>query len=55
MRLVEENTEFGPIRRKYAEGYGVSRSKYEYDDLAEAAKKNGKSVREILDAVSGKK
>ena len=54
-RVVKEDTEFGPIRRKYAEGYGVSRSKYEYDDLAEAAKKNGKSVREILDAVSGKK
>ena len=47
-RVETEDTVYGPVRRKYAEGYGVSRSKYEYDDLAEAAKKNGCSVREVL-------
>ncbi len=47
-RVETEDTVYGPVRRKYAEGYGVSHSKYEYDDLAEAAKKNGCSVREVL-------
>lgn len=53
-RVETEDTEFGPIRRKYAEGYGVSRSKYEYDDLAAAAEKEGCSVREILNRITSK-
>ncbi len=47
-RVETEDTVYGPVRRKTAEGYGVCRSKYEYDDLAEAARKNGISVREVL-------
>ena len=53
-RVETEDTEFGPIRRKYAEGYGVSRSKYEYDDLSAAAEKEGCSVREILNRITSK-
>lgn len=53
-RVETEDTEFGPIRRKHAEGYGVSRSKYEYDDLAAAAEKEGCSVREILNRITSK-
>ncbi len=40
-------TPFGLIRVKSAEGYGLKREKPEFDDLAEAARKNGVSIREI--------
>ena len=52
-RTVEvEHTEFGDIRKKVSSGYGVSKVKYEYDDLAEAAKKYGCSVSEIRDRIA---
>ncbi|MBO7698471.1 MAG: nickel pincer cofactor biosynthesis protein LarC [Erysipelotrichaceae bacterium] len=41
------DTEFGTIRIKNAEGYGVSKSKYEYDDLIRAAEENDLSIEEI--------
>ena len=40
-------TEFGDIRIKRAEGYGVKREKYEYEDLAAIARKTGLSIEEI--------
>ena len=43
---VTEETEFGPVRRKRAQGYGVSRSKLEYDDLARIAREHGCGIRE---------
>ena len=45
--IVTVDTPFGPIRRKDACGYGISRSKYEYDDLAEIAGKHGLSLSEL--------
>ena len=41
------NTPYGPIRKKVSSGYGVRREKYEYDDLAAAAKAEGVSLAEI--------
>ncbi len=41
------NTEFGEIRIKKAEGYGVKREKYEYEDLAAISRKTGLSIDEI--------
>lgn len=41
------STEYGEIRYKHAEGYGVSREKYEYDDLARIADARGLSIREV--------
>lgn len=41
------STEFGDIRIKRAEGYGVKREKYEYEDLAAIARKTGLSIDEI--------
>ncbi|MGN0978226.1 MAG: nickel pincer cofactor biosynthesis protein LarC [Faecousia sp.] len=41
------NTPYGPIRKKCSFGYGVRREKYEYDDLAQAAKHNGVSLSEL--------
>ena len=40
-------TEFGDIRVKRAEGYGIKREKYEYEDLAAIARKTGLSIDEI--------
>ncbi|MBR4456602.1 MAG: nickel pincer cofactor biosynthesis protein LarC [Solobacterium sp.] len=43
---VSEETEYGPVRRKEAEGYGTARVKYEFDDLARIADETGMSIRE---------
>ena len=40
-------TGLGTVHRKTATGYGVSRGKWEYEDVAELARKNGKSLAEI--------
>lgn len=45
------DTPYGTLRRKCSYGYGVRRVKYEYDDLAQAARKNGISLSELSDAV----
>lgn len=42
-----EETAFGALRVKRAEGFGVVREKLEYDDLAALARQNGTSLREI--------
>ncbi|MBQ0018341.1 MAG: DUF111 family protein [Clostridiales bacterium] len=39
-------TPYGKVRRKDVEGYGVRRSKYEYDDLAGIAEKQNISIEE---------
>ena len=46
--FTEVETPYGKIRRKDYFGYGVSRSKYEYDDLARIASENGLSIDELL-------
>jgi len=51
-RSVEnKETIFGSIRLKTAEGYGVKRSKYEFDDLKKAAEENGMSIKEVKEAL----
>ena len=45
--ISEEETALGTIRRKEAHGYGVSRSKWEYEDVARAARENGMSLEEV--------
>ena len=53
-RSIESvSTEFGEIRIKRAEGYGVKREKYEYEDLAAIARKTGLSIEEITNRLSG--
>ena len=46
-------TPYGPIRKKVSSGYGVRREKYEYDDLAAAAKAEGVSLAEMEWDVKG--
>ena len=40
-------TQYGAVRVKNAEGYGVKRSKAEYDDLARLARENNTALAEI--------
>ncbi len=47
-REIEEvNTRYGTIRKKTVSGFGVSRSKYEYDDLIRVAKEQGISLSQL--------
>lgn len=41
-------TKYGNVRCKVSKGYGVTREKYEYDDLTKIAKETGKSIQELL-------
>lgn len=45
------HTEFGDVRCKEASGYGVVRSKLEYDDVRRLAKSSGRSIMEIRDII----
>ena len=45
-------TEFGDVRIKRAEGYGVKREKFEYEDLAAISRKTGLSLDEITARLS---
>ena len=40
------NTKYGDVRVKCSEGYGVKRTKTEYDDVAKISEKLGVSVSE---------
>lgn len=44
------NTPWGDVRRKDSAGYGVNRSKLEYDDLAKIAREQGMSLRQVRQA-----
>jgi uncharacterized protein (TIGR00299 family) protein len=41
-------TDYGNIRCKISKGYGVTRKKYEYEDLTRVAKETGKSINELI-------
>lgn len=41
-------TQYGEIRKKVCAGYGVTREKYEYEDVARIARQRGMSVGEVL-------
>ena len=42
------DTPYGQVRRKISEGYGVTRSKFEYEDLARIASEQNISIDEVL-------
>ncbi len=46
-RIETTATPYGEVRRKVSSGYGVSRSKYEYEDLAKIAREQNLSIREV--------
>ncbi len=52
-QVTKEATPYGIIRRKEYSGYGVRRSKYEYEDLAQAASRHQLSIEEVLKNLRG--
>lgn len=48
-KTVLVDTPYGQVRRKDSAGYGVTRSKYEYEDLARIAKERGWSIGRVLE------
>ncbi len=52
-KIVEVDTSYGMIRRKDYKGYGVMRSKYEYEDLARIAKEHQISISQLLKNIEG--
>lgn len=53
-RTVETlHTPYGDVRRKTSSGCGVSRTKYEYDDLSRIAKERGLSLEEVRSLLNG--
>ena len=47
-RIETVDTPYGVIRKKVSAGYGIQRSKYEYEDVARAAKANNLSIAQVL-------
>ncbi len=48
-RTVETvQTPYGEVHKKISEGYGVTREKYEYEDLARIAGEQGMSIADVL-------
>ena len=44
-RMVTElETPYGVVRRKDSSGYGIARSKYEYEDLSRIAREKGIAI-----------
>lgn len=46
-RIETFNSSFGPVRIKISEGYGVKKTKFEYDDVAKIAKENNLNIDEV--------
>lgn len=49
--VTVKDTPYGKIRRKDSFGYGTKRSKYEYEDLAEIARKKDLGLRDAAETV----
>ncbi|MCR4807894.1 MAG: nickel pincer cofactor biosynthesis protein LarC [Lachnospiraceae bacterium] len=47
-RIEERETQFGPVRCKISEGYGIKREKWEYDDIARIAVETESTVAEVI-------
>ncbi len=45
--MEQQETEYGTVRKKTVSGYGVSRAKYEYEDLARIARQQDISISEV--------
>jgi uncharacterized protein (DUF111 family) len=50
---TESQTKYGTVKMKTAYGYGVKKSKPEYDDVAKIARDNDLSIQEVWEALKG--
>jgi hypothetical protein len=51
-KIETVETCFGPVRKKVSRGYGVTREKFEYDDLSRIAGDNGISLNDVITEIS---
>lgn len=51
-QTVTVETPFGPVRQKVSVGCGAEKRKWEYDDLAAIARREGLSLQEVRDALN---
>ena len=52
--IITKDTKFGNIRIKRSEGYGVTREKIEYEDLARIAREENISIEEVESLLADK-
>lgn len=51
-RTIEtEQTDFGDVRKKVSAGYGVTRKKYEYEDITRIAKEQEMSLADVIEHI----
>lgn len=50
-RIETAETNYGLVRKKVSRGYGVQREKYEYEDLADIARKKDLSIADVLSEI----
>ena len=50
-KTEEVETPYGPVRKKVSTGYGVTRTKYEYDDISRLADEKNLGLREMNEIV----
>lgn len=46
--IISESTKYGIVHKKVSKGYGVVREKYEYEDIADIARRENISLNEVL-------
>lgn len=51
-RIEKKDTPYGPVRRKVSEGFGIVRSKWEYEDIVRIADEQGSSIEDILKEIT---
>ena len=48
-------TVFGDVRTKVSQGYGITKTKYEYDDISKIAQEQNLSIDEVIKEIEAKK
>lgn len=51
-KIEKVETAYGEVRKKISSGYGITRVKYEHDDLARIAREQNLSIEEVLYQIS---
>ena len=54
-RTETRSTAFGDVRKKISSGYGVTREKTEYDDVARIAKEHDMAIADVIKAIEEQK
>ena len=52
--ITDIDTPVGKVRQKFSSGYGITRTKYEYEDISRIAREKGLSLADITKLIDGK-